>query len=67
MLKYLIVQLDDTATSFCHYNNGKTDKHLIPLETLKKALFQAMKENLAVQFLYPDYKFPKNIRRLSSR
>lgn len=62
MLKYLIVQLDDTATSFCHYNNGKTDKHLIPLETLKKALFQAMKENLAVQFLYPDYKLPQEYK-----
>lgn len=54
MLKYLIVQLDDTATSFCHYPNGRTERRLIPVETLKDALVWSMKENLNVQFVYPD-------------
>lgn len=54
MLKYLIVQLDDTSTSFCHYPNEKNDHRLIPLDKLKDAIFWAMKENLNVQFVYPD-------------
>ncbi len=58
MLKYLIVQLDDTSVSFCHYNNDKTEPCLIDLDVLKKVLFWSMKENLIVQFLYPDYQLP---------
>lgn len=58
MLKYLIVQLDDTAVSFCHYTNSKNEQRLIPLDTLKEALFWSMKENLNVQFVYPDYELP---------
>jgi len=55
MLKYLIVQLDDLSVSFCHYNNNKTRYRIIDLDALKKALFWSMRENLTVQFLYPDY------------
>lgn len=58
MLKYLIVQLDDTSVSFCHYNNDNTKPRLIELDVLKKALFWSMKENLTLQFLYPDYQLP---------
>lgn len=58
MLKYLIIQLDDTAVSFCHYNNKNTRPKLIGLDKLKEALFWSMKENLSVQFLYPDYALP---------
>lgn len=58
MMKYLIVQLDDTSVSFCHYNNDKTESRLIDLDVLKKAIFWSMKENLIVQFLYPDYQLP---------
>lgn len=58
MLKYLIVQLDDTSVSFCHYINTKKGRRLIPLSDLKSALFWSMKENLNVQFLYPDYELP---------
>lgn len=57
-MKYLIVQLDDTSVSFCHYNNDKTESRLIDLDVLKKAIFWSMKENLIVQFLYPDYQLP---------
>lgn len=59
MLKYLIIQLDDTSVSFCHYNNDKIKPSLIELEVLKKAHFWAMKENLTIQFLYPNYSLPK--------
>lgn len=58
MLKYLIVQLDDSSVSFCHYENDRTSKNLIPLDALKEVIFWSMKENLTLQFLYPDYKIP---------
>lgn len=58
MLKYLIIQLDDASTSFCHYSNDRTRSHLIPLDRLKEAIFWSMKENLIPQFLYPDYEIP---------
>ena len=58
MLKYLIVQLDDTSVSFCHYENSRKETKLMPLDILKKAVLWSMKENLMVQFLYPDYELP---------
>lgn len=62
MVKYLIVQLDDTSASFCHYPNTRTERKLIPIETLKKALFWGMKENVIFQFLYPDYELPEEYK-----
>ncbi|MCM1520707.1 MAG: CXXX repeat peptide maturase [Lachnoclostridium sp.] len=64
MLKYLIIQLDDTSVSFCHYNNDKTKPRLIDLDILKMVLFWSMKENLTVQFLYPDYQLPADYKKL---
>lgn len=58
MLKYLIVQLDTTSVSFCHYTNHKTERKLIDIKALKDALLWSMKENLSVQFVYPDYVLP---------
>lgn len=67
MLKYLIIQLDDTSVSFCHYNTEHTKKSLIPLAVLEEALFWSMKENLTVQFLYPDYELPAEYKEFISR
>lgn len=62
MLKYLIIPLSCNAVSFCHYERGESDNGLIPLETLKKAIIWAMKENLNIQFLYPDTMVPKEYK-----
>lgn len=59
MLKYLIVLLDDTSTSYCHYENPKTERRLISMQDLQAAILLAMKENLMIQFVYPDYKLPQ--------
>ena len=59
MLKYLIIQLDDTSVSFCHYENCRAERRLMPLDVLKKAIFFAMKENLTIQMVYPDYDLPQ--------
>ena len=58
MLKYLIIQLDNTSTSFCHYAVNRREPHLMPLDTLRKAIRWSMIENVNVQFLYPDYELP---------
>lgn len=59
MLKYLIVILDDTSVSFCHYENNRRKNRLISLDDLKAGLFWAMKENLMVQIVYPSYNLPE--------
>lgn len=58
MLKYLIIQLDDTSTTFCHYAVNRREPRLMPLDTLWKAIRWSMIENVNVQFLYPDYSLP---------
>lgn len=57
MLTYLIIILDNASVSYCHYSVAK-EKRLIPLETLRAGIIFAMKENLNVQFVYPDYPLP---------
>ena len=59
MIQYLVILLDDTSTSFCHYGIRKTEQRLIPLETLKAGILFAMKENLNIQFVYPAYPLPE--------
>lgn len=64
MLKYLVIQLDDSSPSFCHYKVGNKAPRLIPLDTLKQTLVWSMKENLTVQFLYPDYEVPQEYKEV---
>lgn len=59
MLQYLIILLDDTSVSYCHYDNRMSERRLISLENLKEGILFAMKENLMVQFVYPDYELPQ--------
>lgn len=58
MLKYLIVILDNTSVSFCHYDNNHHQQRLISKEDLEAGVLWAMKENLMVQFVYPEYELP---------
>ncbi len=59
MIKYIVILLDDTSTSFCHYANGKTVRRPMPLLILKDGIRYAMKENLNIQFVYPEYALPE--------
>lgn len=59
MLQYLIIHLDDSSVSYCHYENNKKDRNLISLDDLKAGILYAMKENLMIQMVYPDYQLPK--------
>ena len=64
MQQYLIILLDDTSVSFCHYDNVKKERHLIGLDALKAGILFAMKENLNIQFVYPDYGLPQEYNDL---
>lgn len=64
MLQYLIILLDNTSTSFCHYSVSGKKRQLISLENLKKGILFAMKENLTIQFVFPDYELPYEYYRL---
>ena len=59
MLQYIIILLDDTATSFCHYSvpHRKASK-LIDLDDLKNGIRFAMIEYLMIQFVYPKDELP---------
>ena len=58
MLQYLIILLDETSTSYCHYENPAKKPGLIPLDILKAGIRFGMMENLMIQFVYPDYELP---------
>lgn len=58
MIQYIVILLDDTSVPFCHYPNKKQERRLMPLDTLKAGILYAMKENLNVQFVYPDCPLP---------
>lgn len=60
MIQYIVILLDDTSISYCHYANRKTIQRLMPIQTLKDGILYAMKENLNIQFVYPKYALPKD-------
>lgn len=64
MIQYLIILLDKTATSYCHYENPEKEPGLMPLDTLREGIRFAMKENLNVQFVYPSYELPTDYQKV---
>ncbi len=59
MLTHLIILLDDTSPSYCHYEVSSKEPKLIRLDDLKSGVLFAMKENLNVQFVFPNYALPE--------
>ena len=59
MLQYLVILLDDTSVAYCHADNPLKERHLMPIETLKKGILFGMKQNLMIQYVFPDYELPK--------
>lgn len=64
MIQYLVILLDDTSTSYCHCHNGNKERNLISLENLKSGIFFAMKENLMVQYVLPEYELPSEYKEV---
>ena len=63
-LQYLVVLLDNTSVTYCHADNPLTERQLMSLETLRKAILFGMKQNLMIQFVYPDYELPTEYNEL---
>lgn len=63
-LQYLVVLLDDTSMAYCHAENPLTERRLMPLDTLRKAILFGMKQNLMIQFVYPEYELPAEYNEL---
>ncbi len=59
MMQYLVILLDDTSVSYCHADNPYIERRLISLEDLKAGILYAMKQNLMIQFVHPDYELPR--------
>ena len=51
--------MDDTSVDYCHADNLLKERRLMPLETLKKGILFGMKQNLMIQYVFPDYALPK--------
>jgi len=59
MLQYLVIILDDTSVAYCHADNPLKERHLMPIETMKKGILFGMKQNLMIQYVFPDYDLPE--------
>ena len=59
MLQYLNILLDDTAVSYCHYEQFLGIQRPMPLDILKKGIRFAMMDNLMIQFVYPSHTLPE--------
>jgi CXXX repeat peptide maturase len=62
--QYIVILLDDTSVSYCHADNPLKEKKLISLEVLRDAILFSMKQNLMIQFVYPEYELPKEYNNL---
>ncbi len=63
-MQYLVILLDDTSVAYCHADNPLKEKRLMPLNTLRKAILFGMKQNLMIQYIYPDYDLPEEYNAL---
>lgn len=63
MLKYLVILLNDNSVSYCHYQNRDSSKK-IGIETLRKGILFALKNDLKIQYILPNYDLPKEYNEL---
>ena len=59
MLQYLVILLDDTSVAYCHADNPLKKRNLMPIETLRKGILFGMKQNLMIQYVFPNYALPE--------
>lgn len=62
MLKYITIPLSTDCESYCHYPTKKEPAIVcISAEMLSKIVVWAMKENLSIQFVYPQIPIPESL------
>lgn len=66
MLKYITVPLSDNSVSLCHYPTGAASDNttFINEKNLSEIIKWSMKENLSVQFIYPEGKAPVSLNSI---
>ncbi len=64
MLQYLVILLNNTSVAYCHADNPLKECSLMPLETLKKGILFGMKQNLMIQYVFPNYELPKEYAKV---
>lgn len=47
--------MDDTSAAYCHADNPLKERNLMSIETLKKGILFGMKQNLMIQYVFPDH------------
>lgn len=62
MIQYLVVLLNDSSASYCHYQKKKNNGQMISLSDLKDGIKFAMKENLMIQYVLPDFELPEEYK-----
>jgi CXXX repeat peptide maturase len=67
MIKYLLVVLAPSSVAYCHYrsvpqSNGRHG--LISVPNLRKTVIFALKNNLKINYLYPDFPLPATHKKL---
>lgn len=60
MIQYIIIPLADDAVSFCHYPQRNTTSW-IDKDVLQKAILFAMKQDYAIQYIYPNRELPSEL------
>lgn len=63
-LQYLVILLDDTSVAYCHADNPLKERNIMPIETLRKAILFGMKQNLMIQYVYPEYELPEEYEKV---
>lgn len=63
-MQYLVILLDDTSVAYCYADNPLKERRLMPLDILRKAILFGMKQNLMIQYIYPDYDLPEEYNAL---
>lgn len=64
MLKYLIVMLSEGSVPFCHHEPSQKKEGLISAADLRAAILLGMRENLSIQFVYPDSELPQELEEI---
>ncbi|MBO7567454.1 MAG: CXXX repeat peptide maturase [Bacteroidales bacterium] len=64
MIKYLMILLSNKSVSYCQYNAKLDSNAIISAQTLRKGVLYAMKNNLSVNFVYPQEALPKEIEKI---
>ena len=60
MLKYLVILLDNTSISYCHYDVNITDNQINHKQILKEGILISMKNKQKIQYILPQYDLPQN-------